>query len=167
MKQMTDGNLHSALAGESQAHLKYMVFADAAEKEGLANVARLFRAASYSEQIHATNHLRALEGVGNTAANLAAAFEGETFEIEEMYPAYMAVAECQEEKRARTSMDRAFETEKVHAALYGTAKEAVAESKDVDLPAIYVCEHCGYTMEGEAPDRCPICGAPRSRFHQF
>jgi rubrerythrin len=167
MKKITDNVLHDALAGESQAHLKYSVFADVADKEGLANVARLFRAASFSEQIHATNHLRALDGVGKTADNLEAAFGGETFEITEMYPAYMAVADCQEEAKAKKSMDRAYEAEKVHAALYGTAKEAVAASKDVELPAIYVCEVCGYTMEGDAPDRCPLCGAPRSRFHQF
>jgi rubrerythrin len=167
MKKMTETGLHDALAGESQAHLKYMVFADVAEKEGWANVARLFRAASFSEQIHATNHLRALDGVGKTAQNLDGAFGGESFEIAEMYPAYLAVAELQEEKRALRSMNAALEAEKVHQALYCKAQESVAQGKDVEMPAVYVCEHCGFTMEGEAPDRCPVCGAPRSRFHQF
>ena len=167
MRKMTDTSLHDALAGESQAHLKYMVFADAAEKEGLANVARLFRAASFSEQIHASNHLRALDGVGKTAQNLDAAFGGETFEVTEMYPAYMAVAELEQEKRAQRSMNHAFEAEKVHAGLYSKAQEAVAQGKDVEMPAVYVCGHCGFTMEGEAPDRCPICGAPYGQFHQF
>jgi rubrerythrin len=167
MRDMTKANLQAALAGESQAHLRYMVYADLAEREGLTNVARLFRAASYSEQIHATNHLRALDGAGTTAKNLEAAFGGETFEIDEMYPAYLSVAELQQEKRAQRSMNNALEAEKIHAKLYCSAQEAVAQTKDVELPAVFVCEACGYTMEGEAPDRCPVCGAPRSRFHQF
>ena len=144
-----------------------LVFADAADKEGLANVARLFRAASFSEQIHASNHLRALDGVGKTAQNLEAAFGGENFEIAEMYPTYTAVADLQQEKRALRSMSNALEAEKVHAALYGKAQQAVAQGADVEMPDVYVCEHCGYTMEGEAPDRCPVCGAPHSRFKQF
>src|SRR5574340_1101861 len=88
MKEMTATFLREAFAGESQAHLRYLVYADVAEREGLPNTARLFRAASLSEQIHATNHLRALGGVGSTAQNLKTAFGGESFEIAEMYPAY-------------------------------------------------------------------------------
>ena len=95
MRDMTREDLSGAFAGESQAHMKYKAFADVAEREKLPNVARLFRAASYAEQMHATNHLRALGGIGKTSDNLAAAFAGETFEINEMYPAYMAVAELQ------------------------------------------------------------------------
>ena len=69
MNAMTEGNLKAAFAGESQAHMKYLNFADKAEKEGLANVARLFQAASYAEQIHASNHLKALDGIQSTAAS--------------------------------------------------------------------------------------------------
>ena len=70
MKKMTEEFLKSALAGESQAHVKYAAFAVKADEEKLPNVARLFRANSYAEQIHATNHLRTLGGIGKTAANL-------------------------------------------------------------------------------------------------
>ena len=112
MRDMTREDLAGAFAGESQAHMKYKAFADVAEKEKLPNVARLFRAASYAEQAHATNHLRALGGIGKTADNLAAAFAGETFEINEMYPAYMAVAELQGEKKALGSMQDALAAEK-------------------------------------------------------
>jgi rubrerythrin len=90
MKQMTEDNLEAAFAGESQAHLKYTNFAERAEKEGRPNVARLFHAAALSERIHASSHLRALGGIDDTLANLAVAIEGETFEVEEMYPAYTA-----------------------------------------------------------------------------
>ena len=167
MKEMTRSNLEAAFAGESQAHMKYLIFAELAEREGLANVARLFRATSFSEQMHATNHLRALGGMGKTVENLKGAFGGETFEIEEMYPAYMAVAEAQGETRATRTMAHAMEAEKTHAALYTKASEAVTAGKDVDMAATYVCDVCGYTVEGEAPERCPLCGATHSHFRQF
>lgn len=98
MHKMTQGNLEAAFAGESQAHMKYHAFADKAEKEGLPEVARLFRAVSFAEQVHATAHFRTLDGIGTTEENLQAAIDGETYEVEEMYPAFIAVAEVQEEK---------------------------------------------------------------------
>lgn len=167
MKEMTKTFLQEAFAGESQAHMRYLAFADAAEREGLPNVARFFKAASYSEQKHATAHLRALGGIGTTADNLKAAFGGESFEIAEMYPAYLAVAQLQEEKAAFTSMQRALEAEKVHAKIYSDASQAVETKKDLDLKDIFVCEVCGFTMEGTAPANCPVCGTSNSRFRKF
>ena len=167
MREMTQADLKNAFAGESQAHLKYLVFAEVAEREGLTNVARLFHAASLSEQIHATNHLRALGGIGSTADNLEAACGGENFEIAEMYPAYLAVAELQAEKKAQRSMHDALEAEKVHAQLYGKAIEAVGAHKDTEMAEVYVCPVCGFTMEGDAPERCPICGCVHTRFQKF
>ena len=167
MKEMTKANLQAAFAGESQAHMKYVAFADIAEREGFPNVARLFRAASFAEQMHATAHLRALSGTGSTVANLETAIGGETFEVNEMYPAYLATAKEQDEKAAIVSMQRAFEAEKVHAQLYTRAKESAATKKDLDLSAIFVCEVCGWTVEGAAPDKCPQCGAPSTRFRKF
>ena len=166
MKETTEKNLKDAFAGESQAHMKYMVFADRAEREGLPNIARLFRAASLSEQIHAANHLKAL-GVGKTAENLEVAFGGETFEITSMYPEYMQVATADDEKRALQSMSDAMEAEKVHASLYARAREAAAASSDMAQVAIFICPVCGYTMEGEAPERCPVCSAPSSKYVTF
>ncbi len=164
---MTEANLQNAFAGESQAHVKYLNFADRAEREGLPNVARIFRAAAFSEQIHASNHLRALDGIGATAANLAAAIGGETFEVDEMYYAYMLLAEAQGESRALRSMKAADAAEQVHAQLYGAAKAAVEAGQDATSKEIWVCSACGYTMEGEPPDVCPICGARHERFTCF
>lgn len=167
MKDTTLKNLLDAFAGESQAHMKYMVFAELAEREKLPNVARLFRAASYSEQIHAANHLRAL-GVGKTLANLEAAFGGESYEIATMYPDFIATALADDEKRALQSMEAALAAEKVHAELYTRAKSAVAEGGDAALPKVWVCSVCGYTMEGdEPPDNCPICKALKKFFRDF
>jgi len=167
MKKMTEDNLKSAFAGESQAHMKYMSFADKAAAENFPGVARLFKAASFSEQVHATNHLRTLAGIGKTSENLAGAIAGENFEVAEMYDAYMAVADRQGEKEAKMRFHAANEAEKVHAGLYARAKETVDKGKDAEFPAIQVCSVCGFTIEGDAPDNCPICGAPKQKFVKF
>lgn len=167
VKKMTEQFLKEAFAGESQAHMKYMNFAEKADEEGKANVARLFRAASYSEQVHASAHLDVLEGISDTAANLDSALGGEGFEIAEMYPAYMAVAETQGEEEAKTSFHQAYEAEKVHHEWYAKAKDAVAGGGDLEVDKIWVCSACGYTMMGEAPNRCPICTAPKKFFEEF
>ena len=167
MRKMTEENLKAAFAGESQAHMKYLAFASRAEKEGFKNVARLFKAISYAEQIHATSHLRVLKGIGKTSANLAAAIGGETFEVDEMYPAYLSVAELQEEKGAQVSMNYALEAEKTHAGLYTEAKEAVDAGDDVEVGDIFICDVCGYTVTEEAPDVCPVCQATKDKFSKF
>jgi rubrerythrin len=167
MHKMTQANLEAAFAGESQAHMKYSIFADKAEQEGLANVARLFRAISFAEQMHATGHFKALGNVSGTADNLQAAIGGETYEVEEMYPAFIAVSELQEEQAAVRSEKWAFEAEKVHAGMYERARQAVTAGQDVQMGAVRICSVCGWTVEGDAPDRCPICGAVREKFVKF
>lgn len=167
MRKMTEENLKAALAGESQAHLKYLNFSERAKRDGKPNVARLFAAASFAEQVHASAHLRTLKGIGSTAENLATAIGGEGFEVDEMYPAYVAVAELQQEPAAKRTFQWALEAEKVHRALYQRAAAAVAEGKDLDLQTIWVCAGCGYTGEGDLPDKCPLCGAPKEKLVQF
>ncbi len=167
MKKMTEKNLSDAFAGESQAHMKYLAFANKAEQEGYKDVARLFRAIAYAEQVHATNHLKELGGVNSTEENLQAAREGENFEIEEMYPAYKAVAELQKESGALRSINFALSAEKLHRELYDNVKKELTEKKDVKLDKIYICPVCGYTVVGEAPEKCPVCGAPKEVFKEF
>lgn len=167
MRKMTEANLRSAFAGESQAHMKYLIFAEKAEEEGYSNVARLFRAIAYAEQVHATNHFKALGDLGGSVENLGAAIDGETYEVEEMYPAFDAVANLQEEKEAQRSIHFALEAEKIHAAMYQQARQSVESGKDMEVGQIVICSVCGYTGEGEPPDRCPVCGAPGERFKKF
>jgi rubrerythrin len=167
MKEKSEKNLNDAFGGESQAHMKYMAFGDKAEQENLPNVARIFRANSYAEQIHATNHLRTLSGIQSTSENLQAAIEGETYEVEEMYPAFIKDAQEEQEPAAERMSIWAKAAEEVHAGLYKKAKGAVDGGLDVDLESIHVCQVCGFTMEGEAPDICPVCGTPKDRFTQF
>lgn len=167
MHKMTQANLEAAFAGESQAHMRYLIFADRADQEGFPNVARLFRAIAYAEEIHATNHFKALGNLGQTAANLAEAIGGETYEVEEMYPAFQAVADLQEEKSAVRSNTWALEAEKVHAGMYQQARQAVLAGQDAEVGDLYICEMCGWTVEGEPPERCPVCGAKREKFRKF
>ncbi|MBU0493304.1 MAG: rubrerythrin family protein [Chloroflexi bacterium] len=167
MHKMTEDNLKAAFAGESQAHMKYLAFAEQAEKKGLAEIGRLFRATSYAEQIHAHGHLRILGSVGDVVENLGAAVGGENFEVAEMYPAYIAAADAQEEKSARRSFDWALQAEKTHANLYARAKEAAQNGQDVKLGQVHVCSVCGWTGEGEPPDKCPLCGAKKEKFVLF
>lgn len=167
MDPKTEENLKAAFAGESQAHLKYTTFAERAEKEGRPNVARLFHAAAFAERIHAGNHLKALGGIADTAANLAAAIAGETYEVTEMYPSFMAEAEAQGETKALRSMNWALQAEVVHADLYRQARTAVLAGNDLATQDIWVCTACGFTMEGDAPDVCPVCGAKRDKFRKF
>ncbi len=167
MKEKSEKNLKDAYAGESQAHMRYLAFADKAEKENLTNVARLFRANSFAEEIHATNHLRTLSGIGKTSENLKAAIEGETYEVEEMYPTFISEAQEEQEKSAETVTKWALEAEKVHAGLYKKAKEAVDNGEDMEFQPIHVCQVCGFTVEGEAPDKCPLCGSPKEKFSRF
>lgn len=167
MKQMTEKNLRDAYAGESQAHMRYLIFAYKAEEEGKVHVARLFRAIAFAEQVHATNHLRTLGDLGTSMDNLETAIQGENFEVEEMYPAYDAVAKLQSEKEAIRSIHYAIEAEKIHAAMYTEAKQAVKEGKDVDFEDIHICPVCGYTIEGQMPDVCPVCGVTKDKFVKF
>lgn len=167
MHTMTEQNLKNAFAGESQAHMKYLIFADVAEKEGKPNTARMFRAIAYAELVHATNHLRVLDGIKKTAENLETALGGETFEIEEMYPVYNSDARLQHEKEAERSTHYALEAEKIHVKMYRQAKETASKGKDIDMKEIYICPVCGYTVEDETPDFCPVCGAKGAVFKKF
>ncbi len=167
MRKMTEKNLSEAFAGESQAHMRYLIFGDVAEKAGYKNIARLFRAIAYAEQVHATNHYRNLGMVKDTEDNLQVAIDGETYEVEEMYPVFNEVARFQGEKGAELSTHYALEAEKIHAELYRKGKESVKNKKDLDIGDIYICTVCGYTAVGQAPEKCPVCGAPKSAFKKF
>ncbi len=167
MNAMTEQNLSAALAGESQAHVKYLAFAEAARREGKPNIARLFEAVSYAELVHATGHLRALGGVGKTVENLQAALGGETFEIEQMYPAYVTVAKEQDEARALRSMNYALEAEKIHAVLYKDTVAKAEAGSDFAEQAIYICPICGHTVVGSAPHTCPVCNTKGELFKKF
>ena len=161
----THDNLKEAFAGESQAFQKYTSFAEAAEKEGRPNIARLFRTTAQAERIHAAGHFQALEGVGATVDNLREAIGGETYEFEKMYPPMLAQAQAEGHKAAR--MFRfAVEAEKVHAVLYARALEAATRGEDLAESKFYLCPVCGHIEFGTPPEKCPICGVPAAKYVQ-
>lgn len=165
----TSNDLKEAFAGESQANRKYTAFAQKADADGLPQVAKLFRAAAHAETVHALNHFRALDEVKDTAANLEAAISGENYEVVSMYPGFIADAEAEGEKKALRSFTYAYEVEKVHEALYRGALEALkkGEPQGAELFDYYVCPVCGYTEAKNAPEKCPVCGAPGARFERI
>lgn len=158
-------NLKEAFAGESQANQKYRAFAKKAEKEGYANVARLFQAAAEAERIHAEGHLKVLEGIGSTVENLQAAIEGETYEFTEMYPPMLEQAETDDHK-AKRMFKYATEAEAVHAKLYKLALEAVQQGNDLGAD-FFLCPVCGYIELGKPTEDCPICGTKAAKFIRF
>ena len=101
----TDDNLREAFAGESQANRRYLFFAEKAEKEGLKQVARLFRAAAEAETIHAKNHFNAMDGVGTTIDNLSAGVIGEHLEFTRMYPTFIDTATEEGNARAQKTFE--------------------------------------------------------------
>ena len=161
----TTKNLKEAFAGESQANQKYRAFAKKAEKEGFANIARLFQATAEAERIHAEGHLSALEGIGSTADNLQAAIDGETYEFTEMYPPMLEQAETDDHK-AKRMFKYATEAEAVHAKLYKLALEALKQGKDLDVD-FYLCPVCGYIEFGKPTGPCPVCKTKPEKFVQY
>jgi rubrerythrin len=179
---ITVQNLLAAFEGESNAHAKYTAFAVKADADGLHGAASLFRAAARSEQIHAANHVRVIKQLGgeaqyeihavevkSTLENLKAALDGEQYEIDAMYPGFLAEAAARNCTAAIRTFTGALEAEKAHARLYGEAIALLVGGKqDSWIGAardFYVCPVCGYTSETEEEhERCPVCNCPWERF---
>lgn len=159
----TKQNLMDAFAGESQANRKYLAYADKAEKEGFAQVAKLFRAAAHAETIHAHAHLRLAGKIHDTMANLEDAIAGETHEFTDMYPQMIKDAEAEGNKAAASYMKWVNTVEEVHANLYKKALAAKGKMEPVDY---YVCTVCGYTHEGPHDGPCPVCNAAATVFEK-
>ncbi len=174
----TLGNLTTAWQGESNAHLRYELFAKKADSEGEKQAARLFRAASKAEEIHAAKHAKAIESlggtipalvsegvtVGTTTENLNAAIKGETYEQQTMYPAFLATAREEGAKKAVKSFDFALKTEAAHAELYASALKLIGTGAD---STYLVCPTCGFTVEGDVIDECEVCEEAGDEFITF
>ncbi len=172
-------NLKAGIKGETTASAKYAAFAQKAREEGLDTVAKLFDAASKSESIHAANHSKVLEELGEkmeaftpefevktTAENLQAAIDGETYEVNTMYPQFLADAKTEKSEKATKSFTWAMDTEKKHAKFYASALEAVKNNAEKTLPFEYaVCPTCGNTYDKAVMDeKCAICQTSKDKF---
>ena len=163
MGERTQRNLNLAFAGEAKAHRRLLAFARKADAEGYTDVARLFRAVAYAEAIHADMHLRLLGEavVRSTEENLQFSFERETTVNEVTYPQFIREAEEEGDRKAAQAFSRARDVEEQHAALYKRALGCLLREEPCSY---HVCEVCGYVVEGDPPDECPVCGAKRDRF---
>ncbi len=159
----TEQNLKDAFAGESQANRKYLAFSKKAEQEGYKRAAKMFRAAAAAETVHAHNHLRELGGIRSTRENLQEAISGESYEFQRMYPGMIEAALAEGKTNALKSFEYANAVEKVHADLYKKVLDRLEQDKGAGAD-FHVCQVCGYTVEGEAPDECPVCKSKKSAF---
>ena len=159
----TTENLSNAFAGESQANQKYRAFAERAIRDGMPNIAALFRTTAEAERIHAAGHLKAMDGIDTTVENLQAAIAGETYEFTEMYPPMLAQAEADGHK-AKRMFKYALAVEAVHARLYNLALEAAQNGTDLTEAEFYLCPVCGNIEFGKPTADCAICGAKAAKF---
>jgi rubrerythrin len=174
-------NLQDAFIGESTASAKYAAFAKKAREEGQDRIGLLFEAASKAESIHAGNHKAVLEQIGgaipsldlkfdvkSTKENLQNAIEGESYEVQTMYPDFLKKAQEEGVQLAMISFNYAYQTEKKHKELYQNALFALKNKTTANLSPVYsVCTVCGNTYDTKSPERCGICMTPKERFVQF
>ena len=163
----TEKNLQAAFAGESQARNKYTYFASTAKKEGYEQIAAIFEATANNEKEHAKMWFKELEGIGDTAANLKAAADGENHEWTEMYEDFAKTAEAEgfpalaAKFRAVGAIEKHHE-ERYRALLKNVETAAVFEKSEVK---VWECRNCGHIIVGtKAPEVCPVCAHPKSYF---
>jgi len=161
MKERTANNVHTAFVGEAKAHQRLLMFAEKAEKEGLPQIAHLFRAVATAEGVHSRRHFALLESVSDTQTNLEQAFQSETTVNGIHYPKMVQEAEEDGEKAAAIVFSQARDVEAFHAKLYKKALDHLIAERTTEY---YVCTVCGYTVERNPPEMCPICNAPKSKF---
>jgi rubrerythrin len=169
-------NLQTAYAGESNAHARYLAFAQKADEEGYPQVASLFRAAARAESVHVTNHEFVIRATGavpfklaefpvaqSTPENLAAAMKGEAYERDTMYPAFVAQADAEEDRDAARTFDLARKAEAQHFNLFFAALSGLQNGWSVDK-TYYVCTVCGYTVSEPVTANCVSCASPAEKY---
>lgn len=163
----TEKNLMEAFSGESQARNKYTYFASKAKKEGFEQISSLFLKTADNEKEHAKMWFKELEGIGNTAENLAAAAEGENYEWTDMYDGFAKTAEAEgfpelaEKFRMVAAIEKAHE-ERYRALLHNVEAQEVFAKSEVK---VWECRNCGHIVVGEkAPEVCPVCVHPQAYF---
>ena len=154
----TEENNRLAFEGEAKAHVRLQAFAQQAEKEGYAQIAKLFRAVAGAELVHAMRHLRNMKLVKSTEENLKYSFERETSVNEIIYPRMIKEAVEEGDKAATISFTQARDVEETHASLYKKALDHLMNEVETKY---YVCGVCGYISDGGLPDACPVCGAKK------
>ena len=163
----TEKNLREAFSGESQARNKYTYFASKAKKEGFEQISALFVKSADTEKEHAKMWFKELNGLGNTAENLASAADGENYEWTDMYDGFAKTAEEEGFPELAAKFRMVAEIEKHHeeryrALLHNVEAQEVFKKSEVK---VWECRNCGHIVVGEkAPEVCPVCAHPQSYF---
>ncbi|MBE0428166.1 MAG: rubrerythrin family protein [Nitrospirae bacterium] len=157
-------SLKEMFAAVSQANRKYSAFAKRAEDEGQKDVAKLLRAASEAEGIHANNFLRAMGMIKSTKENLNSAIDGEVKRFLKIYQSMMNTEMTEDDRWARMSLCYAHEAEKKFAHFFEKALLNLGQNKEADY---FVCKICGFTVENELPEKCPVCGSRKKVFEKI
>lgn len=163
----TEQNLRAAFSGESEARNKYTFFASKAKKEGYEQIAALFLKTADNEKEHAKLWFKELNGIGDTAENLAHAAEGENYEWTDMYEGFAKTAEAEgfaelaAKFRAVAAIEKHHE-ERYRALLKNVEAQAVFAKSEVK---VWECRNCGHIVVGtNAPEVCPVCNHPQAYF---
>ena len=163
----TEKNLEAAFAGESQARNKYTYFASVAKKEGFEQIAQIFLKTADNEKEHAKLWFKELNGIGDTAANLGAAADGENYEWTDMYEGFAKTAEEEgfpelaAKFRGVAAIEKAHE-ERYRALLKNVEMQEVFAKSEVK---VWECRNCGHIVVGTAaPEVCPVCDHPQAYF---
>ncbi len=163
----TTENLKAAFAGESQARNMYQFFAKVAKKEGYHYIAKIFEETALNEQRHANDHFKMLGGIGDTAANLKEAMDGENYETVDMYPTFAKEAREEGNEDAAILFEQIAKVEALHRDRYARLLEMVTSGTVFkrDEPIKWRCALCGYVVEGtEPPPKCPCCKHPKEYY---
>ena len=162
MSEKTEKNLAYAFAGESKASVRNEAFARKADAEGYSQIARLFRAVSDAESVHARRYLLLMRGkIGSTEENIETAFQNEIKANVEEYPKLIKDASDEGKEKILKAFSQSRDVESRHAELYKKAMNDMLADRETEY---YVCQVCGYVSEDEAPDNCPVCGAVKGKF---
>jgi len=161
--QKTLKNLMEAFAGESQANRKYISYSNKAEADGKKNAAKLFKAASDAETIHALKHFEVAGMIKSTVENLNDAVNGENHEYQSMYPEFLQAAQEEGNQAAVRTFTYALKAEEVHARLYQEALNNLEQEEEIFY---YLCPVCG-NIEKVVPEKCFICGTSGAKFIKY
>ena len=172
-------NLQAGFNGESNAHARYLAFAEKADQEGYGEVASLFRAAAKAEEVHAANHAAVTKKMGGTAEakietavvkstkeNLEAAIKGESYERDTMYPEFLKQARAEGNRDAVQTFNYAKTAEAEHAKLYSEALNNLPNLKGSKAKDYFVCTVCGYTTSKVDFSKCPSCFTHKDKYEK-
>jgi rubrerythrin len=156
--------LHAAIADEAKASHRLLAYAKKAVSEAQPQIATLFRALAAAEAVHTTNHLRNTGEITSTLKNITQSITEETLAAATLYPQYRALAQKEGNLGAEWSLSVAAQVEQIHVQLLQQALQALQDHKPLPTVEYYVCQVCGHTIQETAPDKCPVCMAPRAQY---